>query len=466
MITSHARALSSFSRKLTFLLLMRRALQWVSVWFFTWGAVILALRIAGVQNEKLLLLGLLGCLPLGLIAMLWERGHLPRHTRVRASYDSLGSLGGVIMAGETADMSAWTGQLPEPAVPALRWKASRTMTVLSVSVLFVGAALVLPSRLSGFSRHSTLQIGGTVEQLQAEVNVLDQEKIVDDKKADELQKQISQLQKDSSGSDPDKTWEALDHIKESNSDAAKQAADEAVAKTSALTEAEALAKAMAQASDAGMNEATASFAAQNLASLLSSAKLEDGVLSGKIPPELLANLSGLNKEQLEKIIGALQAKKGSFGSTLNKLSQLKMIDPALLAKLEAAGKCNNPTALADYLSHCTNGHPSDSDLATYLAYCTSGGTGRGGPEAPMTWTSGTSEKDTKFNEHALPPSSQLSQAQLVGVSRATPEVTAANVVADHGALASATAGGGSAHAQLILPEHRAAVQNFFKRDNQ
>ena len=49
------------------------------------------------------------------------------------------------------------------------------------------------------------------------MKTLAQEKIVDDKKADDLQKQLSQLQKDSFGYDPDKTWEALDHIKQSNS---------------------------------------------------------------------------------------------------------------------------------------------------------------------------------------------------------------------------------------------------------
>jgi hypothetical protein len=464
---AHSDSLSYFARKLAFFLSLRRALQWISVWFFVWGSVILVLRISGAHNEKLLLAGLLGCLPLALVAIFWEWTHRPQFNRVRASYDSLSALGGLIMAGEAADMSAWTSELPTPSLPEIRWQASRTMLVLAISGLFVATALLLPSRFAHLGQHANLQIGGTVDQLQAEVNVLNLEKIVDDKHAEDLQKQLSQLEKDSSGSDPDKTWEALDHIKESNSDAAKQAADEALAKTSTLTEAETLAKAMAQASDTGMSESTASSAAQNLASLLSSAKLENGVLSGKIPPELLANLNGLNKEQLEKLVNALQLKKGSLSSTMNKLSQLRMIDPALLAKLAAAGKCNNPTALADYLSHCTNGGAGADTLEMYLQYCQGGqGGGRGGPGAPMTWSGGSSEKDTKFQEHALPPSAPSSDTQLVGVSRAAPEVSKTDVVAEHGALASATASGGSAHTQVILPEHRAAVQKFFQRDTQ
>lgn len=82
----------------------------------------------------------------------------------------------------------------------------------------------------------------------------------------------------------------------------------------------------------------------------------------------------------------------------------------------------------------------------------------------MTWDNGTSEKDLKFQEHALPPSSKLDDAQLVGVSKAAPQLSANDISAQHGALDNSTASGGSAHAQVILPEQRQAVQNFFKRD--
>jgi len=50
------------------------------------------------------------------------------------------------------------------------------------------------------------------------------------------------------------------------------------------------------------------------------------------------------------------------------------------------------------------------------------------------------------------------------VSKAAPELSANDVAVQHGALDNAAAGGGSAHAQVVLPEHRQAVRNFFKRD--
>ena len=460
---SHAKALQSFARDLQRLLALRLVVQITTVWFFLWGVVVLALRIFGAQDILWLSFGLFGSVPLAYLA--WCRAKMQRapFTAIRASYDSLNACGGLIMSEEETDIGAWLAHLPEAAVPKFSWHSGRAMLLLGVSALFVATALLLPKRLTNIAGHHPLEIGQIVEQLQAEVQTLAQEKIVDEKKAADLQKQLSQLQKDSQGYDPNKTWEALDHIKQSNSDEAQQAAEEALAKTTSLTEAEMLAKAMEQAADSGMSEETATQAAQDLASMLNAAKLEDGVLNGKIPPELLDGLNGLNKEQMKKLLEALELNKSSLGLTISNLVNLKMIDPAMLARLQKSGQCHNPSALAEYLSTCTNG--CDSAILSECMLLGKGGPGGGGPEAPMTWNDGASEKDLKFQEHVLPPSSHLSDAQLVGVSKAAPELSANSVSDQHGALDNSVASGGSAHAQVILPEQRQAVQNFFKRDN-
>jgi uncharacterized protein YdaT len=432
----------------------------VTVWFFVWGVVVLALRIFTAQNTFWLAFGLFGVAPLALLATWRAKKQRAPFTKIRASYDRVNACGGVIMSEEAADMGVWLAQLPEAAVPKFRWQSGRTMLLLCVSALFAATTLLLPERLTRFSSHRPLEIGQIVEQLQVEVKTLAQEKIVDARKADDLQKQLAQLQKDSSSYDPNKTWEALDHIKQSNSDAAKEAVEEAVTKTESLTQAETLAQAMEQAADSGMSEATATQAAQDLASMLNTAKLEERVLNGKIPPELLSSLNGLNKEQMAKLLQALKLNKNLLGMTVSNLANLKMIDPAMLAKCQNAGLCHNPGALAAYLSTCTNG----CKAGECLLLC-KGGPGGGGPAAPMTWNDGASEKDLKFQEHALPPASQFSDAQLIGVSKAAPELSASGVGTGHGALDNATASGGSAHSQVILPEQRQAVQNFFKRDN-
>ena len=459
---THPKAIQAFTFKLKLLLMLRVVVRMATLWLFIWGVIVLALRFSGVRHAEFLALGVFGFVPLAIFSALRERQRLPAFATLRAHYDRLNACGGVIMAEEAADMSAWLSQLPSAVVPKFHWRSGRTMLLLGLSALFASTALLLPERLTKLGNNHSLEIGQLVGQLQAEVKTLAQEKILDEKKADELQKQLSQLQKDSSGYDPNKTWEALDHVKQANADAAKQAAEEAVAKTESLAQAETLAKAIQEAAGAGMTEATASQAAQDLASMLNAAKLEAGILNGQIPPELLAGLDGLNKGQMENLLKALQLNKNFLGHTVSNLANLKLIDPATLAKCQEAGQCRNPGALADYLSTCTNG--CNSSVLVECMRLGRGGPGGGGPPAPMVWDNDTSEKDQKFQEHALPPSSHLSDAQLVGVSKASPELSANDIAVGHGGLDNAAASGGSAHAHVILPEHRQVVQNFFKRD--
>ncbi|HEV2319095.1 MAG TPA: hypothetical protein VGV18_05055 [Verrucomicrobiae bacterium] len=460
MNSTHASALQSFARNLQWLLALRLAVQLATVWFFAWGVVILALRIFGVQNIYWLTMGLPAVAPLAVLASWRARRQGAPFAKIRASYDRINTCGGIVMSAETHDVDAWMSQLPGVAAPRLRWHSGRPLLLLSSSALFVMITLLLPNRLTQFPGRRPLEIGQIVQQLQAEVKALAQEKIINPQKTAELQKQLSQLQDDSLGYDPGKTWEALDHIKQSDSDEARQAAQEALDKTTSLAEAETLAIAMEHAADSGMNPTTASQAAQDLASVLSAAKLDNGLLNVQIPPALLAGLSGLNKEQMEKLLQALESNKDLLSMDISNLANLKMIDADTLAKLQAAGICENPDALADYLSTCTNG--CDAALCMHPG---KGGPGGGGPEAPITWSAGASEKDLKFQEHALPPSAHLSQAQLLGLSRAAPELSGNEISAQHGALNNTTAAGGAANARVILPEQRQAVQTYFKRDN-
>src|SRR4051794_26353291 len=110
-MNTHAHTLRSFARKLSWLLMFRRAVRWISVWFFIWGVVVLAARIAGVKGTWLAA-GLQGFVPLAVIAAIVQWRRRVAFNGVRAAYDGLNQCGGMIMAEETADMSAWQGQLP------------------------------------------------------------------------------------------------------------------------------------------------------------------------------------------------------------------------------------------------------------------------------------------------------------------------------------------------------------------
>jgi hypothetical protein len=457
---AHSHALNAFARRLLALLIFRGALQWVTIWFFVWGVVVLAARFAHVLNPTALLFGLLGAIPLAGLAAAQQYRNRIAFTKVRAAYDGLNRCGGVVMAEEAAEMSAWQGSLPRASSPVLRWRGGRSLGLFGLSAAFVAVSLLLPDRMTTFAAVKPLEIGKLVGELRAEVETLKQEKILDPNKADEMQKQLDRLKEQSSAVDPNKTWEALDHIKESNSDVARQAAEEAISKTGSLTEAQALASALQMASEAGLGQDTATRAAQDLASMLKSAKLEDGLLKGEIPPELLAQLSSLNSEDLAKLMSAIQANKNGLGKMMTNLAKLKLIDAKSLSECKNAGQCPNPDALAAFLCQNTN---CNSFCAVAISYCR-GGVDRGRGDAPMTWKDESTEDGSKFKEQALPSSDRLSDSQFVGVSRTAPELSGETVVPEHGALASASSSGGAAHSQAILPRHKQTVQRFFKRD--
>lgn len=456
---SHAEALKAFHGRLTALLILRRAVFWATGWFFFWGVVVLAARYSRLATPDQLLYGLLGAIPLAVIAGVCEYRRRVKFSQIRAAYDGFNHCGGVVMAEEEQDMSAWKSVLPKPAMPALRWRGGKAVGLFAASTLFVVVTLILPERLTHAGQRP-LEIGKLVEELEAEVEVLKEERILEPERADELQKQLDRIRKNALAMDPNKTWEALDHIKEANTDVAKQAAEEAVKKTANLTEAETLASALQSALELGLGKDTATAAAKDLASMLTAAKLEEGLLDASISPELLVQFEALNREDLERLLSAIQFNKADLSRTLTNLANLKLIDPKMLGQCQNVGTCPNPDALAAFLCNSTNA----CDFAGLaMSYCR-GGLTRGRGDAPMTWKDETAEQGVKFKEEALPPSVVLSDAQLVGVTRAAPQLSNEEVAAGHGALASASAGGGAAHSRVVLPRHKQTVQRFFKRD--
>ncbi len=461
MNTIHSRCLRSFVRRLSLLLMVRAAVRSATAWFFLWGVVILAARIAGTLHSAWLVSGLLGAIPLAAVAafVAWRRR--PPYSAMRAEYDRLNACGGVIMSEELADTTAWQSHASAPSLPRLRWRSSKSIGPFALSALFVAVALVLPERLGAIISGGHLEVGQLVAELQAEVQTLEEEKIVDEQKANELEAQLERLKEQSSGTDPNRTWEALDHIKESNSELARQAAEEALAKMTALNQSEALASALETAAESGLGKDTATRAAQDLAAMLKAAKLEEGLLNADIPADLLSGLDGLDRASMEALLRSIRFNKAKLGQAATNLANLKLIDAKLLAACKKAGECPGCEGLAAFL--CESGAECDSFSSVAVSYCR-GGVNRGRGDAPMTWTDPSAEEGAKFKEEVLPPSSRLSDAQLVGVSRAAPDLSGDEVQVEHGALASAEASGGAGRSQLVLPRHQATVRRFFARE--
>ena len=451
--------LRSFERRIASALMFRGALLWAGSWFFFWGVVVLVGRFTSSVRYDWLVLGLLGFLPLAAVGAIQEWKKRPPFPIIRASFDGLNRCGGLLMAEEVADTSAWQSELNPASAPKLHWRSGKILGLFGASAAFVALALILPDRLAQLGGRRPLEIGTLVEELKAQVDVLQEEKILEENKAIELKEQLAQLKQDSSATDPNKTWEALDHIKEANSALAQQAAEEALAKMAKATDAETMAATLEMAGAEGLDEAKATQAAQDLAGLLRAARLDEGLVKMELPADLLKKLeTGLDAATLKKVLEALKAGKLELSATLQSLSNLKMLDPSQLRQLGQGSGQGNSAGLAAFLAAMgTNGLVAMDGLGA-------GGPGGGGGHAPMTLNDPLSPEGFKFKEEVLPPANQISDSQTIGVSRSAPQQTGDEVVANSGALASAKTGGGSAYTQVVLPKHKDAVQKFFKRD--
>jgi hypothetical protein len=459
----HDQSIRRFIRTLALLLAFRQSLNFVTIWFFVWGAVALVLRAASSTTRGQLSWGAVGVAVAVIAATIVSRRRLPSRNSVRAMLDNRNDCGGLLMAGADADLGAW--RVPEVTLPRLSWRKARAFGLLAAASAFLITGLLAPVRFATINAARPMDVSREVENLSAQIEALKEAQIIEEAKAETLEQKLDQLGQEASGEDPAKTWEALDHLNDAVEKAAKEAAEAADARRGRLARAEALAEGLTAGADQ-LDSKTMTEAMRTLGEMARKAVKENESLAGDLSPETLEAIKSgsLKAEHLKDLSKALSQSKSALNQKLSKLGQsgrFGRINPNSLKGGAQANRRDN-SGLARFLKE--NAEKMSVDEAT-LRWCEGkGGVDSGRGDAAMTWTEGSSEKDAKFKEKVLPPSSVagLKDSQLVGLSASAPTVDA-NGVAAHGALNSAASGGGSAYTQTILPRHRGAVRRYFDR---
>src|SRR5215813_4520549 len=456
----HDQSIRRFIRRLALLLAFRQSLTFVAVWCFLWGAVALVLRVSSATTRRQLLWGAIGIAIAAIAAAVVSRRRLPSRDSVRAMLDSRNDCGGLLMAGADADLGAW--RTAEITLPRLRWRKARAFGLLAASSAFVLISFLAPVRFAATGASRPMDVSREVENLSAQIEALKEAQIIEEAKAEALEQKLDQLAQEASGEDPAKTWEALDHLNDAVEKAAREAAESATARQERLDRAEALAEALAAGADQ-LDSKTMTEAMRTLGEMTQDAMKENEALAGDLSPETREAIKSgsIKPENLKDISKGLGKGKASLNQKLSKLNQSGMINPGSLKGGAKANRRDN-SGLARFLKESAEKVPIDEAV---LQWCEGkGGVDRGRGDAAMTWTDGTNEKDAKFKEKVLPPSSVagLKDSQLVGMSAAAPTVDTSGVAA-HGALNNTAPGGGSAYTQPILPRHRGAVRRYFDR---
>ncbi|VTR94997.1 Uncharacterized protein (Fragment) OS=uncultured bacterium GN=ACD_39C01427G0001 PE=4 SV=1 [Gemmata massiliana] len=448
-----------FYNHLTRWFVLRQSVAAVTVWAFLWGTAILVLKATQGTSVPTLAWGAIG-LPLALGFAVWSAlRSLPDRNVVRALLDGRGECGGLLMAGAECDLGRWQAK-PAAEMPTLRWRAQRPLGFLTLAIVFVALGFLIPARSLAVN-DTPLDINRPADRLADQVRVLQEEKILDPDRAENLKQKIEELRSQSTGKDPAKALEALDHLNDVVRQVARQAAEKNSRQANQLGRLDAAAEALQKAA-AGLDPQEAAELMKELAALAQKAATEGDALESELGAELAEALKEgkLTSEQLAKLAAAAKSGKGSISKMGKKLYNAKLIDADQLKACEG-GQCDSD-ALAKYLVK----NKKTSLKEGLKDQEGNGGLGDDGPgNTALNFGDRANEDGTKFKEEALPPSelSALKESQLSGVSKLPPKRDTNAGAPQSGGLTGAAVGGGSANAAPVLPQHRGAVGRYFDR---
>lgn len=325
------KAIERFRRHVSVLFVLKYALPLATLWGFVWGTAVIALRAAGMERKPLLwgLMGLAACLA---AALLRARRHMPQATTIRALFDEQSGCGGLLMAGAEQDLGGWRERLPVLQRPCLRWDGRRAGTLLAIAAGFVLVSFLAPQGLADLGFDSPLEIDAEIGRLLKQIALLKGESMLESKRAETLAEKAAELREHSSGKDPARTLEAVDHLRKLTQEAARQAAEQSTQRGQRLGEAQVMAEALLRNADL--------LDPQLMKEVL--AELDNMVGKDGLPPEVMEALrqQKLDPEQLQKLAGALRGNLGKLVGRMEKLQKAGLIDAETLARCRNIGECD------------------------------------------------------------------------------------------------------------------------------
>ena len=438
---------------------LRRLLDLITVWLFTFGGAVLLLRFLGIWTSQALLLNLV-VLPLCLLAWRDSQKGLPTKTALRAWLDKNCDCGGLLMADAERSLGAW--QVASPTLPRISWPRRDVALRLAAAFLFLALATLLPNKWVVPFVSGGIDLVEEVADLKEKIDVLAEESIINAAEKERLEQTLDRLGEEAEGDDPGKSWEAMDHLNQSLA----RRAEEALADMDRLAEEQGLLAQIAETletnrqavdpadferAQAELSELTSRMAAEDkaLAEALQSMEASKS-MDGAMSLAEMAKALNLSQDQLKQMAARLEEAR------LVKLSQYK--------NLQRGKAGDGKEALAAFLSKNLQ-----EGGAGGLAKCMlpgRGGISKGGGATELTWTDPTNRDGVGFETMVLNQSdlNEWNQSYQTGLSSAAPKAGETRET-NHDALTGSKSGSGSAFTHRLLPRHRKAVKRFFEKSD-
>ena len=428
-------------------------LYWVNIAIFVGGSVLIVCHAIGIESRELELAIFASCLILPVvIALINIRGKIPQRNMLLTLLASRSESpeSGLIAAADEINLSDWNDKISLPDLPLIRVDYQRRLIIFMLGAAFLLGSLAFPKIIPEINHKYSLNINADRSELEQRIKVLKQEDIFSEVKAEELQRQLEKIAEDADGNDPEKTWEALDHLAQKLDDKIMATEEETVATMQKLALLEKATETMAGATD--VDSENYAMAMKGLEQMMKELAELDPKLktllskNGKLDQAALEQLMkkyGLTREQLQKLLKKLsQCKSGNFKNCKN----------ARYATLEELknfieSNCSNPEAECLLLYLCNN----------------AGGVNRGPGDAPMTWRKRELKFPHSFKDQQLPDSQLLDfkNSIVTGRSRGAPEKSPEGKSATSN-LNKAKIKSQNSAGFVIQPRHRKSVKQYFK----
>lgn len=435
---------------------------------FTGGIAVLAIRVLlGTSLKAETGLMIAGGVFLVMLAYAFIRmlKNLPSIQTLRTVFDKTNYCGGLLMASSEIEIGSWTQSIASIQSPRIRWNGRRSGGIFLLSVAFLCISFLVPQRFITAHAAGRLEIDDQTRQLHEQIEVLEEENIITEETAEDIQQKVEHIDETASSGDPVKTWEALGHLQDQLKKAAEEASVGMLAETEELTRTEMLTQALNQLA-AELDQQTLEAAMSELAQMAQTLLEQNEAFKDALSEQLAEALKQgqLSPEQLQELMEALQGRKAELAECMARLCQAELAEMKLLKMCQEAGQCN-AEGLKTMLGQC-EGSLEAKKMFGIMKNSSDWGINRGRGDAPMAWSDPSSEEGTSFKEQVLPPASAaaLKDAELMGVSVSAPSSEEGQEHLLSGDLSAAEAGGGQAVKRTILPKHKAAVKDYFQRD--
>ena len=436
---------------------------------FVWGTVIIACRaMGGVPFAVLLGIGGGLIVAVAVIALLLAWRKVPDRKKLVAAIDCESESGGLLMSlVELGSLGDWGSQLRDMKTPRFRWQSRKTFVFVATGLIFTGFSLFLPDKtVNALAGPRKLDITNQMREIDSKLEKLQEEKILEADKVEELKQELKKIQQNAEADGPIKTWEAIDHLNDKLTKEAQNAAEELLKEQEKYETAEAMAEALkehlaAEENTHGPTAEEMQDLANEMSNLLGDMGSDDEFLNALKQQIDEQGLESLTQEQLEQLAEKMSEKCCDCQGRLGNLKSGRMIDPDRLKDFSDCKPCDSQS-LKDFLdSQCQGACNAEGECDS--DYVGRGGINRGPGHGKIQFNHDTNESDAEMEEQALEPNYvDMEASTKIGVTRDAPTPNRAGSAAEEGGAVTDTTGvAGSSGRDAVLPKHRGAVKRFF-----